>query len=592
MRKSNPEELMMNSNNSRRKETLSDNSETIRISQQQVEHREQQQHQLKYQRYGSDHPSPYNYHVHSTTGENNQGIFSLRESTEISEVMSISNHSTNSTISKTMLAPIASSSASNLPPNTVSILISPSVLSPAQTHPLPQIQSVISRRISTPNENDVLSGRGGGINSHTGNIIFRNWVKDRKENYNLAPSKIEKANVSREIVNLVSRANGRFLRRDELDFADRHTNDSNISSQCWVEIEDVQAMAKTSQALREGAPAIRSAAKEKTRVIGQGKTRLKKKKFDSKFSKKSKEMSPHDIINRLIVDGKRNKKEDENTMTEEEQMEKVELESCGHILTATPVVPQTIRTLLRLSSEPLYQSEMEIQTEISSTNLSTYFQNGNDNAIVSLENTPNLLPVTSTREPPELSFPLPPTSFSLNPLPPVFSKPKKTLYRSHSLALSDLPEPDLSNHHDSILLDHDSTFTDYFTCEESVAKFWSQQIEDNPDFSRAATSSFTSGKSTASVVPVSSVNSEALIRKLDTIQRSNRNLNISMSYNSNIYTSMSDLFPSEDDSIINNYNNEKKTVCYCLCDGRDGASKELCPCNQYANSLLTGELNI
>lgn len=37
------------------------------------------------------------------------------------------------------------------------------------------------RRIRQPNPQDVLSGRGGGINSHPGNKAFRQWISERKE---------------------------------------------------------------------------------------------------------------------------------------------------------------------------------------------------------------------------------------------------------------------------------------------------------------------------------------------------------------------------------------------------------------------------
>lgn len=110
--------------------------------------------------------------------------------------------------------------------------------------------SMIVRRIRTPHEHDVLCGRGGGINGHKGNGIFRNWVADRRLDYNLASSKADKARVAKEVMNLVTRQNppGRFLQRDPT---------GGIGS-WWIEIDETKAMAKTSQALREGAPTIRA----------------------------------------------------------------------------------------------------------------------------------------------------------------------------------------------------------------------------------------------------------------------------------------------------------------------------------------------
>jgi hypothetical protein len=101
----------------------------------------------------------------------------------------------------------------------------------------------------------ISTGRGGGINSHAGNKTFRDWVRERKEAYNLAPSKADKAVVANEVVALVKALDppGRFLQRDP-------NSSSNASS--WIEVDETRALAKTSQALREGAPEIRAAHKD------------------------------------------------------------------------------------------------------------------------------------------------------------------------------------------------------------------------------------------------------------------------------------------------------------------------------------------
>lgn len=111
-------------------------------------------------------------------------------------------------------------------------------------------------RIREPHPHDVLSGRGGSINSHIGNKVFRDWIHERKDSYNLAMNKAEKARVSREVIDLVKQQDppGRFLTRDP--------NSSSSGPTWWIEIDDVKAMAKTSQALREGAPAIRAKFKD------------------------------------------------------------------------------------------------------------------------------------------------------------------------------------------------------------------------------------------------------------------------------------------------------------------------------------------
>jgi hypothetical protein len=104
------------------------------------------------------------------------------------------------------------------------------------------------QRIRTPSSTDILLGRGGSINSHVGNQVFREWVKARREEYNLAPNKVQKTLIARKVMDMVYNSGGRFLQRD-----------TTTSAPWWVEVDDVRALAKTSQALREGAPQIRAA---------------------------------------------------------------------------------------------------------------------------------------------------------------------------------------------------------------------------------------------------------------------------------------------------------------------------------------------
>lgn len=108
------------------------------------------------------------------------------------------------------------------------------------------------KRIRTPSTTDVLLGRGGGINNHVGNRVFRDWVRDRKDDYNLAGSKAEKTRVAKEVMELVHNQSppGRFLQKDP---------SAGSSSGWWVEVDEIRALSKTSQALREGAPQIRAA---------------------------------------------------------------------------------------------------------------------------------------------------------------------------------------------------------------------------------------------------------------------------------------------------------------------------------------------
>jgi len=77
----------------------------------------------------------------------------------------------------------------------------------------------------------------------------------RKEAYNLAATKAEKAEVAHQVMNLVRNQQppGRFLQRDP---------NSTTGCSLWVELDGNRALAKTSQALREGAPQIRAAHRE------------------------------------------------------------------------------------------------------------------------------------------------------------------------------------------------------------------------------------------------------------------------------------------------------------------------------------------
>ncbi len=101
--------------------------------------------------------------------------------------------------------------------------------------------------IVDPNENDVLCGRGGRINSHSGNIKFRDVINARKKEY-LAPTtkKLEKAHIAAAIVYDIRGMDppGRFLKEER---------DTGL----WYDIGDAKAIKKTGQALREDAPDIR-----------------------------------------------------------------------------------------------------------------------------------------------------------------------------------------------------------------------------------------------------------------------------------------------------------------------------------------------
>lgn len=100
--------------------------------------------------------------------------------------------------------------------------------------------------IEFPHDHDVLCGRGGRTNSHPGNTHWRMLIAANKELYVLLP-KCKKILVSKSIVRAIRSQNppGRFLHKEE-------------NSDLWYDVGDIKAQEKTSQALREGAPDIRS----------------------------------------------------------------------------------------------------------------------------------------------------------------------------------------------------------------------------------------------------------------------------------------------------------------------------------------------
>lgn len=88
---------------------------------------------------------------------------------------------------------------------------------------------------------------GGQSNSHAGNAQWRMLVAANKELYVSLPKK-QKMLLAQSIVNAVRSQNppGRFLQKD--------VNGNNL----WYDVGDKRAQEKTSQALREGAPEIRT----------------------------------------------------------------------------------------------------------------------------------------------------------------------------------------------------------------------------------------------------------------------------------------------------------------------------------------------
>jgi len=102
----------------------------------------------------------------------------------------------------------------------------------------------------SPGDHDVLLGRGGGTNSHPGNVKFRELVKNHKKRY-LAATKMDKPKVAKEVVDLWRQLDppGRFLTpSSEPPKGPRSPRDG---PKVWVEVDEKEARKKASQCLRE-----------------------------------------------------------------------------------------------------------------------------------------------------------------------------------------------------------------------------------------------------------------------------------------------------------------------------------------------------
>ena len=113
--------------------------------------------------------------------------------------------------------------------------------------PPPVVKAKEGGAIKFPNVNDVLSGRGGRINNHEGNVHFRTLVAKVKLQYlSRQTKKPDKAVIAANIVDQVRRLDppGRFL---------KECPDTGL----WYEVGDERARRKAGQALREDGPEIK-----------------------------------------------------------------------------------------------------------------------------------------------------------------------------------------------------------------------------------------------------------------------------------------------------------------------------------------------
>ena len=122
--------------------------------------------------------------------------------------------------------------------------------------------------ITHPGPNDILLGRGGGTNSHTGNVKFRKLVAAHKLRY-LAATKADKPSVARDVVKewrsmdppgrFLAKVDGSSAEDDDttnydnsgggIDDSDRGSGNNNIA--VWYDVGEKKAREKASQCLRE-----------------------------------------------------------------------------------------------------------------------------------------------------------------------------------------------------------------------------------------------------------------------------------------------------------------------------------------------------
>jgi len=148
-------------------------------------------------------------------------------------------------------------------------------------------QSGIAQYITVLNENDVLLGRGKGVNDYVGNRKFRDLIKDHRQEY-LGSTRGDKTHIARHIVEAVKQLTpqGRFLKKVP-------------NTRYWVVVEKQVALEKTSQALREGSPKSSGSSKDDETPSGR-----KSRKRDEEDADVGLNTSSNDSTDQTLVSAK------------------------------------------------------------------------------------------------------------------------------------------------------------------------------------------------------------------------------------------------------------------------------------------------
>lgn len=115
--------------------------------------------------------------------------------------------------------------------------------------------------VEIPDDRDVLSGRGAGVNLHPGNVYFRKLIQTNEKQYVKADPGGKKRLIRKIVQNVTE--DRRFLKYD-------HNED------LWIRLSDEEIKKKVGQALREKAPAIK---KERDQEILMKTLELERSRF-------------------------------------------------------------------------------------------------------------------------------------------------------------------------------------------------------------------------------------------------------------------------------------------------------------------------
>jgi hypothetical protein len=144
---------------------------------------------------------------------------------------------------------------------------SPDLSAPARTiaHSSDSWRTREASPIYPPHPHDVLLGQGrnGAIHDHSGNVLFRAWVSDRKTNYDLACSDDpKKALIVQEVIDLVQKQTppGRFLKLDPIGGSYIKLDNGKVTENIRHAMDVVQPISTSAPCASPTSPATQAEA--------------------------------------------------------------------------------------------------------------------------------------------------------------------------------------------------------------------------------------------------------------------------------------------------------------------------------------------